>query len=97
MRIELAFYTFLVQSPLVHCLQMVTRVEMPRNIFIELSLRPLSQYILPAIVHITHQPYLQRGDGPMVSPFLASLSVRKSLAVLQSRIEPTRASAWCAT
>ncbi|CAN8002826.1 unnamed protein product, partial [Ixodes hexagonus] len=22
-------------------------------------------YILPAIVHITHQPYLQRGDGPM--------------------------------
>ncbi|XP_077526509.1 uncharacterized protein LOC144138204 isoform X2 [Haemaphysalis longicornis] len=22
-------------------------------------------YILPAIVHITHQPYLQRGDGPV--------------------------------
>lgn len=25
------------------------------------------QFILPAIVHINHQPYLERGDGPIVS------------------------------
>ncbi len=25
------------------------------------------QYLLPAIVHINHQPYLERGDGPIVS------------------------------
>ena len=25
----------------------------------------LLQYILPAIVHINHQPRLQRGDGPI--------------------------------
>jgi len=25
------------------------------------------QFILPAIIHINHQPYLQRGDGPVVS------------------------------
>lgn len=24
------------------------------------------QFILPAIVHINHQPYLERGDGPIV-------------------------------
>lgn len=24
-------------------------------------------FILPAIVHINHQPYLERGDGPIVS------------------------------
>lgn len=24
------------------------------------------QYLLPAIVHINHQPYLERGDGPIV-------------------------------
>ena len=29
---------------------------------------PLLQYILPALVHIHHQPKLQRGDGPIVSP-----------------------------
>ena len=23
--------------------------------------------MLPAIVHISHQPYLKRGDGPIVS------------------------------
>jgi len=28
----------------------------------------LLQFLLPAIVHINHQPYLQRGDGPIVSP-----------------------------
>lgn len=26
-----------------------------------------TQYLLPAIVHINHQPYLERGDGPIVS------------------------------
>lgn len=25
------------------------------------------QYLLPAIVHINHQPFLERGDGPIVS------------------------------
>lgn len=25
------------------------------------------QYLLPAIVHINHQSYLERGDGPIVS------------------------------
>ena len=24
-------------------------------------------FILPAVVHINHQPYLERGDGPIVS------------------------------
>lgn len=28
------------------------------------------QYILPSIIHISHQPYLDRGDGPIVSLFL---------------------------
>ena len=23
-------------------------------------------YLLPAIIHINHQPYLERGDGPIV-------------------------------
>ncbi len=27
----------------------------------------LFQFILPAIVHINHQDYLSRGDGPIVS------------------------------
>lgn len=27
------------------------------------------QYLLPAIVHINHQPFLERGDGPIVSDF----------------------------
>lgn len=27
----------------------------------------LPKYLLPAIVHINHQPYLERGDGPIVS------------------------------
>lgn len=35
---------------------------------IRLSFSPPSpQYLLPAIVHINHQPYLERGDGPIVS------------------------------
>ena len=25
------------------------------------------QFILPAVVHINNQPYLERGDGPIVS------------------------------
>jgi hypothetical protein len=25
------------------------------------------QFMLPAIVHVNHQPYLERGDGPIVS------------------------------
>ena len=25
------------------------------------------QYLLPSIVHINHQPFLERGDGPIVS------------------------------
>lgn len=29
----------------------------------------LHQYLLPAIVHIQHQPFLEHGDGPIVSPF----------------------------
>ncbi len=31
------------------------------------------QYLLPAIVHISHQPKLVRGDGPMVSNKVNSL------------------------
>ncbi len=31
------------------------------------SFQYLQQYLLPAIVHINHQPYLERGDGPIVS------------------------------
>lgn len=27
----------------------------------------LLQYLLPAIVHINHQPFLEHGDGPIVS------------------------------
>lgn len=27
------------------------------------------QFILPAIIHINAQPYLERGDGPIVSTF----------------------------
>lgn len=27
------------------------------------------QYLLPAIVHINHQAFLERGDGPIVSIF----------------------------
>lgn len=41
--------------------------ELPTSII--LGALPLSspQYLLPAIVHINHQPYLERGDGPIVS------------------------------
>lgn len=28
---------------------------------------PPYQYLLPGIVHLMHQPKLQRGDGPIVS------------------------------
>lgn len=37
----------------------------------------LPQYLLPAIVHINHQPYLERGDGPIVSghTFLVVLNI----------------------
>lgn len=38
----------------------------------------LPQYLLPAIVHINHQPYLERGDGPIVS---ASVYFNKHLLV----------------
>lgn len=35
------------------------------------------QYLLPAIVHINHQPYLERGDGPIVSnPFWMNLTAK---------------------
>jgi len=42
------------------------------NIFWYVKLHDMSiflwmQYILPAIIHINHQPYLERGDGPIVS------------------------------
>ena len=33
------------------------------------------QFILPAIVHINHQPYLERGDGPIVSISFASCAL----------------------
>ena len=33
------------------------------------------QYMLPGIVHIKHQPRIQRGDGPIVS-LTASLTTR---------------------
>lgn len=32
------------------------------------------QYLLPAIVHINHQPFLERGDGPIVSSHRAYIS-----------------------
>lgn len=28
------------------------------------------QYLLPAIVHINHQAFLERGDGPIVSTLI---------------------------
>lgn len=31
------------------------------------------QYLLPAIVHIQHQPFLEHGDGPIVSTHKALL------------------------
>lgn len=31
------------------------------------SLFVFFQYLLPAIVHIQHQPFLEHGDGPIVS------------------------------
>lgn len=38
------------------------------------------QYLLPAIVHINHQPYLERGDGPIVSePIIAIPNMIKYL------------------
>jgi len=33
----------------------------------DVKLCSLLQFLLPAIVHINHQPYLQHGDGPIVS------------------------------
>lgn len=33
----------------------------------------LHQYLLPAIVHIQHQPFLEHGDGPIVSTFKNAL------------------------
>lgn len=33
------------------------------------------QYLLPAIVHINHQPFLERGDGPIVSNDMLSVCV----------------------
>ena len=33
------------------------------------------QYLLPAIVHINHQPYLERGDGPIVSANFLHVSI----------------------
>uniref|UniRef100_A0A0E9WN59 Uncharacterized protein n=1 Tax=Anguilla anguilla TaxID=7936 RepID=A0A0E9WN59_ANGAN len=33
----------------------------------------LFQYLLPAIVHINHQPFLEHGDGPIVSTAKSSV------------------------
>ena len=34
------------------------------------------QYLLPSIVHINHQPFLERGDGPIVSNNNANINGR---------------------
>lgn len=38
------------------------------------------QYLLPAIVHINHQPYPERGDGPIVSQNLRYTAVSNVIA-----------------
>lgn len=38
------------------------------------------QYLLPAIVHINHQPYPERGDGPIVSQNLRYAAVSNVIA-----------------
>lgn len=40
------------------------------------------QYLLPAIVHINHQPFLERGDGPIVSNDMLSVCVCVLASVL---------------
>lgn len=43
------------------------------------------QYLLPAIVHINHQPYLERGDGPIVSAdFIHSCLIYIWVTTIQS-------------
>ena len=37
------------------------------------------QFILPAIVHINHQPALERGDGPIVSSLSAYYRIEQKL------------------
>lgn len=46
-----------------------TGSEQVKNAFLSL------QYLLPAIVHINHQPFLEHGDGPIVSFPRFNLSV----------------------
>lgn len=41
--------------------------ELPTSIILDALPLFSPQYLLPAIVHINHQPYLERGDGPIVS------------------------------
>lgn len=38
------------------------------------------QYLLPAIVHINHQPYPERGDGPIVSQNVRYAAVSNVIA-----------------
>ena len=50
------------------------------------------QFILPAVIHISHQPRLQRGDGPIVSNCLVELAtilkhIRELITILEHAIE----------
>ena len=40
-------------------------------------------FILPGIVHINHQPFLERGDGPIVSQSCLGGNHRPAYPVLQ--------------
>lgn len=56
-----------------------------------------SQYLLPAIVHINHQPYLERGDGPIVSDCRRGGGVFHFDLFAAFVIDPcfSRLSVWC--
>ena len=54
------------------CFTNITHIALKRILLAEANNRTrffYLKFILPAIVHINHQDYLQRGDGPIVSIF----------------------------
>ena len=48
------------------------------------------QYLLPAIVHINHQPYLERGDGPIVSTYAKHVTLLGEVSYLKMMCESIR-------
>ncbi|KAK2171581.1 hypothetical protein NP493_1041g01033 [Ridgeia piscesae] len=42
-------------------------------------------FILPAIVHITHQPYLQRGDGPICLALVPTRELAQQVSVVATQ------------